>query len=176
MKTQVHFAVNSLSLNKSISIGSENIFQECLRQGVKLNSTCGGVGSCARCVITIIDGPELLSPMTFEEKKLLGNIFHLTKERLACQCHVVPLGALTTITIGIDPHLEAQKKLATLPSAQHVPKTKRVKKEELQNKEFAKDLEHQQMMLEKVKKDKEVNPKGKGGFKRPKKFSYKNNL
>ena len=29
----------------------------------------------------------MIRPFTFDEKKLLGNVYYITKERLACQLH-----------------------------------------------------------------------------------------
>lgn len=54
-----------------------------------VKSSCGGHASCTDCVIKILNGADEVTTPTFEETQLLGNVFHLTKERLACQtfCH-----------------------------------------------------------------------------------------
>ena len=48
-----------------------------------VETTCNGVGSCIRCKVKVVHGE--LSPPTPLERDRLGNIFHITKERLACQ-------------------------------------------------------------------------------------------
>ena len=35
--------------------------------------------------MTIVEGDDSVSEVSFEEKQLLGNVFHITKERLSCQ-------------------------------------------------------------------------------------------
>lgn len=57
---------------------------------VAIPSTCGGVGSCGLCKVIIAEGAENLNPLTPPELDKLGNVFFITKERLACQC--VPSG------------------------------------------------------------------------------------
>ena len=48
-----------------------------------VETTCNGVGSCVRCKVRVLDGE--LSPPTPLERDRLGNIFHITGERMACQ-------------------------------------------------------------------------------------------
>lgn len=66
---------------------------------VYVKSSCGGHASCTDCVIKVLDGKESLNEPTFDETKLLGNVFHITKERLACQCFVSG-----EVTIDITAH------------------------------------------------------------------------
>lgn len=61
--------------------------------GIAIPSTCGGVGSCGLCTITIESGAENLNPLTPQELDKLGNVFFITRERLACQC--TPTGDMT---------------------------------------------------------------------------------
>ena len=59
---------------------------ECLRKNkVNIRSSCGGHATCSDCVIKIADGENRLTKTNFDEKKLLGNVYFITKERLACQ-------------------------------------------------------------------------------------------
>ena len=58
------------------------IFQE---KDIYVKSSCGGFARCRDCVIKILDGAENLNDPTFEEKQLIGNVFHITRERLSCQ-------------------------------------------------------------------------------------------
>ena len=52
-----------------------------------VQTTCNGIGSCIQCKVKIIEGE--VSPPTPLERDRLGNIFHITKERLACQSRLV---------------------------------------------------------------------------------------
>ena len=59
---------------------------DCLRRNkVNIRSSCGGHSTCSDCVIRVKSGEKSLNPVNFEEKKLLGNVYFITKERLACQ-------------------------------------------------------------------------------------------
>ncbi|MEO5668962.1 MAG: 2Fe-2S iron-sulfur cluster-binding protein [Bdellovibrionota bacterium] len=67
----------------------ETIAQVAYRSGVLIQQTCGGTPSCADCRVIVKEGgAESLEPMEHPEKALLGNVFFITKERLACQAVV----------------------------------------------------------------------------------------
>ncbi len=53
------------------------------RAGVE--TACVGKGTCGLCRVRITAGAEHLGPYTDEETKHLGNVYHLTKVRLACR-------------------------------------------------------------------------------------------
>lgn len=53
-----------------------------------VHTLCNGAGACVQCKVKVIEGMEHLSKPNALEKQRLGNIFHLTKERLACQSAV----------------------------------------------------------------------------------------
>jgi ferredoxin len=55
--------------------------------GIHIQQTCGGTPSCTDCMVQILeeDPSGSLEEMLGPEKRLLGNVYHLTKERLACQ-------------------------------------------------------------------------------------------
>jgi ferredoxin, 2Fe-2S len=38
--------------------------------------------------VKIIAGADQLNPFTDEERKHLGNVYHITKVRLACRCRI----------------------------------------------------------------------------------------
>jgi ferredoxin len=54
--------------------------------------SCDGVPACARCKVVISKGEEHLSPIGEKEENLIGNAYHVTKERLACQVKIVSEG------------------------------------------------------------------------------------
>lgn len=62
-----------------------NLRDAAIDAGVEIPSTCGGVASCGLCKVKITAGAEHLAPMTKDEIGKLGNVFFITKERLACQ-------------------------------------------------------------------------------------------
>ncbi len=72
--------------DKIIKFSEDDNFLSILREEkVYVKSSCGGHASCGDCLIKIVSGADNLNVASFEEKQLLGNVFHITKERLACQ-------------------------------------------------------------------------------------------
>jgi ferredoxin len=53
-----------------------------------IDTACVGKGTCGLCRVKIVAGAEHLTPYTDEERKHLGNVYHITKVRLSCRCHV----------------------------------------------------------------------------------------
>lgn len=64
------------------------IFGAARKSEVAVPSQCGGRCACALCRVEIIEGGHLVSPIRWDEEEHLGNSFHLTGERLSCQCRV----------------------------------------------------------------------------------------
>lgn len=56
--------------------------------GVYVKSSCGGHATCSDCIIKVRSGEDNLTPPPFGEIQLLGNVFHITKERLSCQTYL----------------------------------------------------------------------------------------
>jgi ferredoxin len=50
-----------------------------------IDTSCVGKGTCGLCRVKVTAGGESLNPFTDEERKHLGNVYHLTKVRLACR-------------------------------------------------------------------------------------------
>jgi ferredoxin len=65
-----------------------SLFNAAPRADVVIPSQCGGRCACALCRVEVVEGAEFLSPMSWDEEEHLGNSFHLTRERLSCQCRV----------------------------------------------------------------------------------------
>ncbi len=53
-----------------------------------IDTSCVGKGTCGLCRVKIIAGAEHITPYTDEERKHLGNVYHLTKVRLSCRTRV----------------------------------------------------------------------------------------
>ncbi|MBI3074291.1 MAG: (2Fe-2S)-binding protein [Deltaproteobacteria bacterium] len=67
----------------------ESLLDAGIRSRVDIPTICNGVASCHECVIRVLCGEENLSPVTSAERTHLGNVFHVTRERLACQARVM---------------------------------------------------------------------------------------
>jgi 2Fe-2S ferredoxin len=142
-----------LPKNETIGVSEdESLFSQLKKLGINLKSTCGGCASCGQCVIVVKEGESNLNELPFEEKQLLGNVFHITKERLACQTMVSG-----PVTIDISAHLD-----------QSSSKPKVVKKRTQQEAEAI--VEERKAKAAEKRKNK---PKQVGGSKKPKAFKYK---
>ena len=53
-----------------------------------VHTLCNGIAACIQCKVRIIEGGENLSAPESLEKDRIGNIFHITGERLGCQARV----------------------------------------------------------------------------------------
>ncbi len=136
--------ITVLPSGQSIEVTDKsNLRDSLLAAGLPIKSTCGGCASCGQCVVIIKDGFDCLSDISFEEKQLLGNVFHITQERLSCQTEV-----LGDLTVDISQHLESKPK----------PKTMRRSKQEAE-----------QVITDRKEKAKE-RPQRQGGNKRPRAF------
>jgi uncharacterized 2Fe-2S/4Fe-4S cluster protein (DUF4445 family) len=66
----------------------ESVFDVARRAGVPISTACVGKATCGLCRVKILDGEPHLSPFNAAEKKHLGNVYFITKTRLACQTRV----------------------------------------------------------------------------------------
>ncbi|RUM29359.1 MAG: hypothetical protein DSY32_03350 [Aquifex sp.] len=67
-------------------IENETIMQILFRNGIEIDSACGGHGQCTSCKVLILSGSENLYPPEFEEKDTLEeNGINPETERLSCQ-------------------------------------------------------------------------------------------
>ncbi len=108
--------------------GERSLFEQLKKSGKKIKSSCGGCATCGDCVIIIKSGELNLNPQPFEETRLLGNVFHITKERLSCQTKVTG-----DVTIDISAH--EKNSAASKNTTQSVSKSSQVlvrKREEIE--------------------------------------------
>jgi ferredoxin len=75
----------------------ETVLDVARRAGAPLGNSCGGTGVCARCLVSVVDGAERLSPPTAIELRVGAQRSFAAAERLACQA--VVLGDVT-VTAG----------------------------------------------------------------------------
>ena len=71
-----------------------------------VHTLCNGIGACVQCRVKVDEDEAHLTVPTPLEKDRMGNIFHLTRERLACQASV--LGDITVVPL--KPRLPKKKK------------------------------------------------------------------
>jgi ferredoxin len=77
----------------------ESLFEIGRRSGVPISTSCNGKASCGLCRVAIVDGEEGLTPLGPLEKRHLGNVYFITKQRLACQARLTE--AADTVTIDV---------------------------------------------------------------------------
>jgi ferredoxin len=131
----------------------DSVFEQLKEAGIPVKSTCAGFASCGQCKVVITSGGENLNEPSFEEKQLIGNVFHITKERLSCQTFVK--GA---VTVDISAHKDEPK----------ITKTKAIRR----TREEADTIlaERREAGVEKRK----VKVHKLGGGKKPKPFNFSN--
>jgi ferredoxin len=61
------------------------LFEAGARAAAGIDTACVGKGTCGLCRVKIVAGAEHLTPYTEEETRHLGNVYHLTRVRLACR-------------------------------------------------------------------------------------------
>ncbi|TMQ11008.1 MAG: 2Fe-2S iron-sulfur cluster binding domain-containing protein [Deltaproteobacteria bacterium] len=61
------------------------LFEAGARVSAGIDTACVGKGTCGLCRVKIVAGAEHLTPYSDEERKHLGNVYHLTRVRLACR-------------------------------------------------------------------------------------------
>jgi uncharacterized 2Fe-2S/4Fe-4S cluster protein (DUF4445 family) len=66
-----------------------------------IKSPCGGCASCGQCIVVVKDNYASLNDISFEEKQIIGNVFHITQERLSCQTTVQD-----DVTIDVSAHVK----------------------------------------------------------------------
>jgi ferredoxin len=66
----------------------ESVFEVARRHGVPIATACVGKATCGLCRVKVLAGEEHLSPFNAGERKHLGNVYFITKERLSCQARV----------------------------------------------------------------------------------------
>lgn len=62
-----------------------SLFDAGARATAGIDTACVGKGTCGLCRVKILAGAEHLTPYTDEERRHLGNVYHLTRVRLACR-------------------------------------------------------------------------------------------
>jgi ferredoxin len=64
------------------------LFEAGAKLSAGIDTACVGKGTCGLCRVKIVSGADNLTAFTDEERKHLGNVYHITKVRLSCRCRV----------------------------------------------------------------------------------------
>lgn len=80
-------------------VSGESLFEIGRRNSVPISTSCAGKASCGLCRVVILAGEQYLSPMGPLEKRHLGNVYFITKQRLSCQARLVGDDADITIDV-----------------------------------------------------------------------------
>jgi ferredoxin len=75
------------------ALPGDSLFDAAAKVSAGVDTACVGKGTCGLCRVRILAGAEHLNPYTDEERKHLGNVYHITKVRLACRSR--PTGDVT---------------------------------------------------------------------------------
>lgn len=181
-KDRPHFKVALKPSGVVVEVEEGKNLLSCLReQNIYIKSSCGGHATCSDCIIKIVSGEDYITPPPFNELKLLGNVFHITKERLACQTCVTG----GDITIDITKHDKASDEEKLKGKTNNFSKKKQAKTlvrkendiEKLRSEKESERAEFDQAQKQKSEdwkkhweKDKSATPKKLQGGKRPKFF------
>ena len=91
-KFEVVFEVDGTEW-KALAERGDTLLEVAQRCKAPVHTLCNGIGACVQCKVRVEKDEAQLSEPTALEKDRMGNIFHLTRERLACQTCV--LGPIT---------------------------------------------------------------------------------
>ena len=148
--------------------GKDTLLAQLKASGKKIKSSCGGCATCSDCVIIVKSGEENLTPQTFEELRLLGNVFHITKERLSCQTR---LKGDVAIDITSHAKADAPKPQIRLKKKEEVEKVLKEREERAPRGKGDTWFKHWEKG-EEAQTPNDNKAKKLGGNKRPKSFKY----
>ena len=72
----------------------ETVFEVGRRAGVAIETACVGKATCGLCRVRVVEGEAHLNAPGPHDERHLGNVYYLTKVRLACQA-VIEGGSVT---------------------------------------------------------------------------------
>lgn len=93
---QVRFQPGDVVAN---GVAGESLFEIGRRNGIPISTSCNGKASCGLCRVVIRAGEEHLTAMGPLERRHLGNVYFITKQRLSCQARLVSDQADVTIDV-----------------------------------------------------------------------------
>ena len=79
----------------------ESIFEVARRAGVDVATACVGKATCGLCRVRVVSGEEHLTPLGPPERKHLGNVYFITRQRLSCQARLASDHAKVTVDVPL---------------------------------------------------------------------------
>ncbi len=80
--------------------GAGTLMARCLEAGLPVASACSGQGACGKCLLTILQGAQGLSPAQPREAVVLARNGALPDQRLGCQCQMPSADLNLLVTTG----------------------------------------------------------------------------
>lgn len=74
-----------------------------------VHTLCNGIGACVQCRVRVRAGAENLSAPEALEKDRIGNIFHITGERMGCQAKVHGDVEIETLPVRLPKRSKRQR-------------------------------------------------------------------
>lgn len=153
--------------------GEDTLLNQLKKAGKKIKSSCGGCATCSDCIVVVKSGEMNLTPQTFEELRLLGNVFHITKERLSCQTKITG-----DVTLDISAHEKntftgKNEKVVQKSTKTIIKKREDIEKSAIESKEKNQEKPSDTWYRHWEKEGEDTNkPKRLGGNKRVKPFNF----
>ena len=97
---EVTFVPGDLRISAS---AGESLFEIGRRGGVAISTACVGKATCGLCRVKIVFGEEQLTPFGPAERKHLGNVYFITRQRLSCQARLLSDDARVTVELPNPP-------------------------------------------------------------------------
>lgn len=79
----------------------ESLFDVARRMGVPVATACAGKATCGLCRMKIESGAQHLTPFNSGERKHLGNVYFITRERLSCQARIQGQGDDVEVVVKV---------------------------------------------------------------------------
>ena len=67
----------------------ESLFEVARRSGVSISTACVGQATCGLCRVKVLAGEQHLTEFGAAERRHLGNVYFITRQRLACQARLL---------------------------------------------------------------------------------------
>ena len=83
-------SVTILNYNGGVTIEIKpavSLLNNFLRNGIPIDTVCGGRAQCGRCILRIVEGKDKLSPVRERERLKLKELHAGENFRLACQSY-----------------------------------------------------------------------------------------
>lgn len=145
----------------------ETLLEQLKKAGYPIKSSCGGCATCSDCIVVVKGGEDHLTPPSFEELKLLGNVFHITKERLACQTRIKG-----EVSLDISAHLKGKSQVVSKGTKTILKKKELQEDSDSKSQEQVKDNSQKSWYRHWEKEGDGSRVPKKGGNRRPKAFKF----